>query len=220
MSAIAGPMRSSCEQELSPFAAILGVLTDTCPFVRAACVFDSEGETVDYIGEGDPDELRITAATWQLALVGLQGVDGLRRIHVRTPREGVVLVALPDGYGLLVTTRPMAATALSARLLSAVVGEVLDEAGLRFHDDTLSDVRPKAWSRLEVACGDDGRPVRARSIGTTRAPGAWHPLEVLGTIVGMPRRERGYRVRLDGSVEKTIVCERARTWFVDGVLDD
>jgi len=213
-------MSSARDQALSPFAAILGVLTDACPFVRAACVFDSEGETVDYAGKGDPDDLRIAAATWQLALVALQRVEGLRRILVRTPRVGVVLVTLPDGYGLLVITRPIAVTALSPRLLSAVVGEVLDEACLRFHDDTLSDVRPKAWSRVEVACNDDGRPVQARSIATTRAPGAWYPLEVLGTIVGMPRRERGYRVRLAGSAEKTIVCERGRMWFVDGALDE
>ena len=51
------------------------------------------------------------------------------------------------------------------------------------------------------------------------AESAWYGVEVLGCLVNLPRRESGFRVRLDTGIEANLIAERARRgsriWFVD-----
>jgi hypothetical protein len=62
---------------------------------------------------------------------------------------------------------------------------------------------------VSVFCDERDRPAaleigdRARSV------------EVLGTVVGLASRERGWRVRLDTGVEVTLVREPGGFWYAD-----
>jgi hypothetical protein len=206
------------DQAETPFATILSALCETAPYVKGAALVDSEGETVDYAGSFDPTELRIVAATWQLPIAQLSTQLALRSLRVRTSRSGYVLVAMPDGYALVVVLRALGVFALSSRLVSAVEAELLDEAGLAADDRGLDDTRPHAWGRAQVELDAVGRPCRVKPVNRGVPAGSWQSVHVLGIVVGLDHRSRGYRIRLQGGAEKTLVCESQRHWYIDGKL--
>ena len=67
------------------------------------------------------------------------------------------------------------------------------------------------WFRVDVVTQppDHVRPYRMLAGGT------WQAVEVLGTMVGLGPREKGFRVRLAGGAEMSLVRESRTRWFAD-----
>ena len=55
--------------------------------------------------------------------------------------------------------------------------------------------------------------------GGYRVPLAGHEVEVLGAVMGLPERERGFRVRLATGKEITLVREAGHHWYADERID-
>src|SRR5687768_4860193 len=168
----------------TPFTAILALLVTRIPGAYGAALVDNVGETVDYSGASDPFDLRVAAAHVQLLL---QAVGRLRAfgepqfIVVRGTEKSILMRALPDGYALAIMLRRRAGFAdiASRRALSACERSLAKEAGW---------TAPKpSWVVVEVVDDPRGRPL---TLGTRRIP-----VEVMGALVGLPRGERGFRVR-------------------------
>ncbi len=205
------------DQAASPFNLILEELLDAVPFVAGAAIFDFEGETVDYAGEVDPFELKVAAATLQLVLIELRGCATLsttREISITTSKVGYVIRILDESYGLLLIVRRLGAFALTHRLLDETEARIQAEAGLPIRQQP-------DWFRVDVEHAGR-RPRRLRPIapigaGTFEAP--WLDLEVLGSVVGLSRPLKGYRVRLGSGAEVTLLRESRRLWYVDMRID-
>src|SRR5687768_9253298 len=89
------------DQADTPFTAILQRLVDASPGGQAAVLVDYEGETVDYVGDIDPFELKISAAHWQLVLSELSEssfFNETRQIIVRAKGRGYVIRQMPSNY--------------------------------------------------------------------------------------------------------------------------
>lgn len=204
------------DQAESPFNVILDELLDVVRFARGAAIVDFEGETVDYAGAVDPFELRVAAATFGLVLVDLRSCKNLKhseRIAVRLGNAGYVMCVLDESYSLLLVLRTLGTFLVSHRLLAEFKSRILLEAGL--------PVSRSHWQRVEVEPDQKNvRPQRLRVVASaadqTRAEGdGWTSVEILGALVGMAPRERGYRVRLGTGAELTLLREPSRLWFID-----
>lgn len=216
-----GRRRASPErdQAASSFALILEQLLDAVPFVRGACLFDSEGETVDYAGELEPFDMKITAATFQIVIAELRDCARLSITHelcISTPKAGYVIRILDESYSLLLIVRPLGTFAVSKRVLEETEARVLDEAGMPI-------TRVPEWYRVEVeAAPRVGRPRRVRPIapiGADNQDPPWLDVDVLGAVVGLRSREKGFRIRLNSGLEVTLLRESRHLWFVDERID-
>jgi hypothetical protein len=56
---------------------------------------------------------------------------------------------------------------------------------------------------------DRARPARVR------VAERWQPIEVMGAVVGLAHREKGFRVRLPNGAEMLLVREPLDRWFTD-----
>jgi hypothetical protein len=215
------------DTDATPFSAILAELLQRVPGSYAAALVDAEGETVDYAGYGDPFDLRVAAAHLQLVLQGIRnsahgsedgdsesaadvertGVLGEPRwVVVRGHRKSVAASVLPDGYALALLLRPRSAFAISTRALKVCTRALAAEAG--WTDLELRDgVKQRSWFAVEVETDGRGRPVR---IGANRVV-----VEVLGAVMGLAVRERGFRVRTLEGTELTLVREPRQLWYAD-----
>lgn len=207
------------DQAASPFALILEQLLEAVPFIRGAAIFDSEGETVDYAGELEPFDLKVSAATFQLVISDLRSqnwVASTRELCVGTRRAGYVLRLLDETYSLLLVVRPLGTFAVSKRALDEAAFRILTEAGLDV------DQVPE-WYRVEVeAAKKGGRPSRVRPVaplGAENHDSPWLEIDVLGALVGLGERERGFRIRLANGAEVTLLRESRHLWFVDERID-
>jgi hypothetical protein len=207
------------DQAASPFALILEQLLEAVPFIRGAAIFDFEGETVDYAGELEPFDLKVSAATFQLVLADLRAqrwLSSTREICVGTRRAGYVLRLLDESYSLLLVVRPLGTFAVSRRALDETAFRILTEAGLDAE-------RVPEWYRVEVEAGRrGGRPSRVRPVaplGAEHHDSPWLDVDVLGALVGLGGRERGFRIRLASGAEVTLLRESRRLWFVDERID-
>jgi hypothetical protein len=203
----------------SPFSLILEDLLDAVRFVRGAALFDFEGETVDYAGELEPFDMKVAAATFQMVLGELRECKHLSSAYelcVGTPKAGYVLRILDDSYSLLLIVRRPGTFAVSRRVLDEIDARILDEAGLAVR-------RRPGWFRVEVESAErSDRPRRVRPIAPIGAgpyEPPWLEIEVLGAVVGLERRQKGYRIRLTSGAEVTLLRESRHLWFVDERLD-
>lgn len=194
------------DQDATIFSQILRRLLRNAPSARGAVLVDFEGETVDYAGEIDPFELRVAAAHWQIVLAQLQppGIFGARQIVVRTNKRGYIVRRIHGTYALVLVLHRRAAFAVSQRALCEADALLCAEAGWPLPNVAY-------WFGLEVESDprDRTRPVRMR-VG-----GNWYDLDVIGCVVGLSPRERGYRVRLSCGVEVTVIRESGGRWFTD-----
>ncbi|MBL9021453.1 MAG: hypothetical protein JNL21_04605 [Myxococcales bacterium] len=209
------------DQAASPFALILEQLLEAVPFVRGAAIFDFEGETVDYAGELEPFDLKVSAATFQLVLADLRTcawLSSTQQISLSTARAGYVLRILDESYCLLLVVRPLGTYAVSQRALDETAYRILTEAGLA------AGAVP-GWYRVEVEAGTvrkGARPLRLRPVaplGATNHDSPWLDVDVLGALVGLGKRERGFRIRLASGAEVTLLRESRRLWFIDERID-
>ena len=200
------------DQDASPFSAILWRLCEGCS-AHAAALVDKEGETVDYAGRISPYEIRVAAAELRLVLAftrsaQVPGFPQINEIRIRTGRRSYAVVALGDGYAIVLELVRHSFT-VSPRAVLQATRELESEAGIA------SVLLPGGtrWSRVEVrASASDARRPDAVWLN-----GAWEAVTVLGRYRSgdLARRERGYLARLASGAEFSLVREPLGVWFVD-----
>lgn len=194
------------DQALSSFTTILEDLLCAIPGAHAAALVDFEGETIDYAGCLEPFDVKVTAAHWQIVLseVAIAPLGMPRQITVRAHRRSYIVRQLQPGYALVVVLHPRAAFAASHRALQEADARLCAEAGW-----TAS--RGTRWYCVDVEteAADRGRPARLRGAG------GWQPVEVMGSMVGLGPREKGFRIRLPSGAEMLLIRERMGRWFAD-----
>lgn len=199
------------DQAPSSFAPTLGRLCSSAGVVGAALV-DADGEAVDYAGRVDSFDIRVSAAEWRIILARLgrssfEPWRGTHQLMVRGVNKSFGAVLLPEGYALVVQLLPRCFR-VSPRALSEAVREICENAGLE-----LPQTATGQWRRVQV--NESPAPQRRpESVWVNRK---WLPVEVLGRWVDpeLLPNEIGYRVRLLGGEEITLVREPLAQWFAD-----
>jgi hypothetical protein len=120
---------------------------------------------------------------------------------IRGQKRSFVGRRLPEGYALVVLLRRRAGFTASERAYATCERELAAEAGW-----TAVAARP-AWFPVRVHVDRRGRPTL---VGTPPVP-----VEVFGSVVGLPHRERGFRVRMSTGGELTLVREAGHAWYAD-----
>lgn len=199
------------DTEPTAFTVILEQLVDRVAGCMAAALVDSQGETVDYAGRGDPFEMRVAAAHLQIILRELAVVAALgepRWCVIRAGTRSFAASALPDGYVLVLLLRPRAAFTISTRALKCCTRALAEEAGWTLREMQQSDgVKQRSWFFTKVETDRRGRPTH---VGEKRTS-----VEVLGAVMGLSVRERGFRVRTAEGSELTLVREPRQRWYAD-----
>lgn len=194
------------DMDASPFSEILADVVRRVPGAFAAALVDEEGETVDYTGELDPFDVKVAAAHWRVILAQLEQIplfDGVRVLAVRGSTRGVLLRTLPERYALALVLRRRAGFSRTERPLSHAEQAIAREAGWRTQRTSAT------WFAVSVTCDERGRPMHIVYGGLEES------VEVLGTLMGLRRREAGYRVRLASGPEVTLVREPGGFWYVE-----
>jgi hypothetical protein len=196
---------SQRDQHESAFAAILGALLARLPGARAAALVDGEGETVDYAGDLEPFQIRLTAAHWCIVVEDTRAhplFAGIQWLAVRAGRVTYFVHVLPEGHALVVHLDRGAVLTGLRRAVLACAHAVAAEAGWSPPDHP--------WFPVDVVVDARRRPA------ALRVDGAPQPLEVLGALAGgLERGERGWRVRFRSGVEATLVREPGDVWYAD-----
>ncbi|HEY3498258.1 MAG TPA: hypothetical protein VGK73_26360 [Polyangiaceae bacterium] len=204
------------DQATTTFSGALLRLCESTGALAAALV-DAEGETVDYAGYLDPFALRVMAAEWRIVLDVIRSVPrpGFQDAHefsVRAKRKSFALIALSDGYALVLEL-PLHSLLFSRRALGEAAREIEQEAGLS--PSRRSGAPEERWSKVEVKTvpGDPRRPE------AVWIDGAWCGVTVLGRYVHRrrSRREDGYRARLENGLEIALIREPLGLWFAGGL---
>jgi hypothetical protein len=192
-------------------------MIDRVPGALAAALVDADGESVDYAGELPPFDVRIAAAHMRIVLgdVAAQPTIGsLRALVVRGARRSFIACPLPDDYALVVVLRRRAGFTASSRALYAAERALCREAGWTLPSAVAGDHAPE-WCPVAVECD---RPHRPSTVRASRSENM-HRVEILGAIVGLHAREKGFRVRLDTGAEVTLVREAGGFWYSDASVD-
>lgn len=200
------------DQAVSVFAAILGRLCYGMP-AHAAAFVDAEGETVDYAGRRKPYDIRVMAAELRLLLGHCaeghshEGAKGLELV-VRARGASYAAIQLDAGYALVVELRRRAFV-FSRRALSEGIHELCAEAELTIPPQFARE----RWTRVDV--NEDN--TRARRPTALWGDHSWLAVEVIGRYYGhdLAMNERGYRVRVHGGSELTLVREPWGCWYAE-----
>jgi hypothetical protein len=205
--------RAARDQEKTAFTAILAELIARIPGARAAALVDFGSETVDYAGELDPFDMRVAAAHFRIVLDDAAAQSSLRDIRflaVRAGRRSYLGCMLPEGYALIVVLARAAGFGGWQRAVAVAAWALRAEAGW-----TSGDGRP-LWFPVDVLCDRRFRPVSVQISGRT------HPVDVLGVVARgeLYRREKGWRVRLGGKLETTLLREPGGAWYADAPVGD
>jgi hypothetical protein len=199
------------DQAVSSFSASMQRLCEGTGALGATLV-DQQGEAVDYAGYLDPYHLRVMAAEWRLVLDIVRdakrlGLEQVQEFTVRADKKSFVLIALGEGYALVLEL-PHRAFSFSRRAVTEAVREIELEAGLPPSPVTRAGER---WAKLDVrtAPGNRRRPAEVWM------EGSWRPVTILGRYVEAARTERfvGYRARLATGYEFALIREPLGLWF-------
>jgi hypothetical protein len=197
------------DQATSPFTRVLERLVAVTPGAIAAALVDFEGETVDYAGRLEPFEVKITAAHWLIVLsetAEAVRIGPIERLTVRAHGRAYYVRRLAENYAVVLALHPRAAFAVSERAMQEAIAGLSAEAGWPLpHDAT-------RWFWVEVEAEHQGRAVRPKRL---KVGGSFQPVEVMGAVVGLAAREKGFRVRLPSGAEMMLVRERLGRWFSD-----
>lgn len=198
------------------FSPILERLVAQVSGCHAAAFVDDEGEAIDIAGRGTHFDVCVTGAHMRILLdeARLAGFGKVRQIAINGIRRSFVARTLLENCALTLILSPRAALAVSSRAIEVASFALEREAGFRTNDENPS------WFPVDVFPA--GRPTRARSVpvrpvSKSQAP-PWREFEILGTLVGLKRGERGYRVRLESGMEMMVVREPLGAWWCDEVL--
>jgi hypothetical protein len=201
------------DQEPTTFANILQDLLWLEPRATAAVLMDAEGETVDYASSLPSYFTKVAAANLRVVLDDIMewwqkvGSGGLTDALVRADRRSFFVRPLPDGYALMLVLKRRV-FAVSTRAVALAASRLSKEAGWPAPSEETLPWHP---AEIEALPTDRFRPLQMRT------GDGWEPIEVLGSVVGLARDggEKGYRCRLQGGAEITLVRESTGTWFVD-----
>jgi len=203
------------DQAVSPFSVSLQRLCEGTGALGATLV-DHQGEAVDYGGYLDPFQLRVMAAEWRIVLDVLRsttrlGLSDAQEFVVRARTKSFVLVALAEGYALVVQI-PRGAFSLSRRALVEAIRDIEVEASLPRSALTRSGER---WAKLEVRTSPNNR----RRPSEVWLEGSWRPVTILGRYSEAVGRQRvvAYRVRLPTGYEFALVREPLGIWFAGDI---
>lgn len=123
------------DQFISAFATILKRLVETTPGAIGAAMADEEGETVDYFGDMDPEELKLAAAYMGIMInrastkKATQLGGPLREIRVQSQTYQFVTRPLGLGYQVTVMLDRVATLPKLSEALDQATAELLIEAG-------------------------------------------------------------------------------------------
>ncbi len=195
----------SRDMEESPFHAMLLELISRVPGAFAAALVDEVGETVDYAGAIDPDDIKIASAHWRVVLAGasVTGIGDARSISVSGTLRSFVVAALGNEYAVIALLSPGRAVAPLSRAFAVFEQALIREVGLELRPVT------DRWFHVSVACDDERRPFRVIDDGIEES------IDVLGAIRGLGTNEMGFRVRSKAGGELTLVRERTGIWYAD-----
>ena len=198
------------DQDPTTFAEILQELLWLEPRATAAVLIDSEGETVDYASSLSGYFTKVAAANLRVVLDEMAaawskiGSGDLVQALVRARQRSFFVRPLPDGYALVLVLRRHV-FAISSRAVTLAACRLAREAGWPAPAEENLPWHP---AEIETRPTDRFRPLQMKT------GDAWEQIEVLGSMVG-PAGEKGYRCRLQGGAEITLVREATGTWFVD-----
>jgi len=208
-----GRRQADRDQDWSTFTRILQNFLEATPGALGAVLVDDYGEAVDFAGPLDAFDVKVAGAHMQLEL--RKAGDGIpeswgpvQQVVVRASRRSYVARTLQEGYVLVVVMCRGAGYGISERAVAQVEFDLRAEGGWT----PPKGVERWVHARVEPLSDDRRRPRRVQ------LDGAWHDLQVIGSVVGLARGERGYRVRLDTGVEFTLVRERLGRWYTDTQL--
>jgi len=131
---------------------------------------------------------------------------------VRARKRSYLVRRLQERYALVVILHRHAAFAVSERALAEADARLSREAGWA---ERPSQTR---WFGVEVETGRRGRD-KTRPLRLRAAEG-WQPVEVVGCVVGLAPREKGFLVRLPTGAEMLLVRERLGRWYADEHIKD
>jgi hypothetical protein len=201
------------DQEASAFSAILADLVKRVPGAFAAALVDMDGECVDYAiapsrppYNVEPFDVKVAGAHWAIALDSMRPVGIPETIISRGERRSFIIRMLPDRYALVILVRKRGGFAPFDRALDACERALALEAAW-----TLPKGRG-VWISVDVEIDERFRPVWL-SMGALSCP-----VEVVGRLTSLNRRERGWRVRLPSGGELNLVREARNRWFADEKL--
>lgn len=199
------------DQDVSSFSASLQRLCEGTGALGATLV-DHQGEAVDYAGYLDPYHLRVMAAEWRIVLdiardAKKLGLESAQDFTVRADKKSFVLIALTEGYAIVLEL-PRRAFSFSRRAVAEAVREIELEAGLAKSPITRAGER---WSQLDVRTAPGNR----RRPSEVWMEGSWRPVTILGRYVDSARTKRfvGYRARLASGYEFALIREPLGVWF-------
>jgi predicted regulator of Ras-like GTPase activity (Roadblock/LC7/MglB family) len=92
-----------------PFKRLLTTLVEAVPGASGAILADWEGEAVEQHCQGDPYEMKVTAAHWGILLARLKILHGkyatglVRESVISTDEQHVIIGAIGDDYALVMT---------------------------------------------------------------------------------------------------------------------
>lgn len=213
------------DTDRTTFTTILDALLERVSGAYAAAIVDSEGETVDYSGRGEPFDMRVAAAHLQLLVQDLARLEKLgepRWLVIRGARKSIAATALAEGYALCILLEPRAAFSISTRAVKACVRALMAEAQWTLPEQSPEARKINMWFPVRVETDRRGRPVQVARTddggaesGIAGAKHAAVQVEVLGAVMGLPVRERGYRVRTLDGTELMLVRESGHRWYAD-----
>jgi hypothetical protein len=195
--------------ERSPFSVVLERLVHQVPGCLSASFVDQEGEAVDVAGYGTEFQAKVVGAYCNVLVSDAAPLGHLRDLVISARRRSYLIRCLPEGYVLALELARGAAPHVSERALGECTLALASEAGFEVPP------RPVRWHAAEVRPRGN-RKTRPQEI---RAKDAWHSLQVLGSIVGVKRGERGYRVRVATGAEVTLVREPLGRWWTDDRIE-
>jgi hypothetical protein len=202
------------DQEASAFNTILAELVRRVPGAFAAALVDRDGECVDYAiipsrppYVVEPFDVKVAGAHWAIVLAGMgPGLGAVETIVSRGERRSFIVRTLPDRYAVVLMLKKRAGFATCDRALDACERALALEASWKL---------PRGrgvWISVDVETDERFRPVWL-SMGALSCP-----VEVLGTLTSLGRRERGWRVRLPSGGELNLIREARNRWFADEKL--
>lgn len=188
----------------TPFTPILKELVRRIPGGRGAVLVDDLGETVDYFGYLEPFDLKVAAAHWQIVLCELAPLVAIRaqQLTIRSSKRSYIVRRLPENYAIVILLSRRAGFASTTRALEACTTALAREASWPLD-------KGHHWVFVDVTVDPKRRPQRIALRDKHQS------LEVLGTLMGLGRRERGFRVRLESGAELNLVREPGNRWYAD-----
>jgi hypothetical protein len=198
------------DTDATAFTFILAELVTRIPGAHSAALVDGDGESVDYTGRAAPFDVKVAAAHFRIVIDETRArvpFGSLSTLVVRGSTKSFVVRVLPDNYAVVVLLGKRAGFS-AVRALDVCERSLVAEAGLTPRPVPL-------WTVVAVDSDARRRPLRIASPDGSTGCG----VEVLGSVLGLPRRERAFRVRLETGAEVMLVRERGGTWYAEEPID-